>query len=314
MKNLKGILTSSVIAVFLLGSCSLDDDNFDPVEEIPFIPPTPEAFNAMQEEAFNSLKQTETFNAEDGIYFVSDQDVTLNIPANCLVLNGDAITGEVDLEFVEIFERGDMLTTNSTTVGQYQNNDMGQLISGGEFYINVYQDGEELDLSCGGMMLNVPTAITGGTNNDMAPFAGEIDEDGNLVWIEQNTEFWAQEDQSTPSYNAFVDSFGWFNCDVFASAPDPKTSIQIALPEGFDSENSSVYLAREGEPNSLAFIYGEFPIGLEAHIIFLSEHEGDFRYAIQSITIEDNQVIEFPLEDTEVASVEDLTSIINALP
>lgn len=312
MKNLRNTFTLLVATLFLITSCSKDDDGIEPIEEIPFTPPTAAAFKGLQEDAFNSLKQNATFNAEDGITFESAAGVTLAIWANCLSLNGDPVTGAVELEYVEVFERGNMLTTNATTVGKDQSNDLGQLISGGEFHIKAYQNGEELTLDCG-MMISVPADLTGGEVPGMGPFVGEIDEDDNLVWLPQNTEFWIDQQNGT-SYNAFVENFGWFNCDVFIADPDPKTEIQIAVPQGFDNSNASVYLARVGESSSLAFLYGEFPIGLEAHIIFLSEHEGDFRYAIQTITVENGQQVTFTLEETAIATVEELTQVINNLP
>jgi len=313
MKNLRNTFTLLLAVLFLITSCSKDDDAFEPIEENPFTPPTAAAFKALQENAFNNLKQIATFNAEDGITFESEAGVTLTIWGNCLSLNGDPVTGAVELEFVEVFDRGNMLTTNATTVGKDENNEMEQLISGGEFHIKAFQNGEELDNTCG-MMLSVPTAITGGEVPGMGPFVGEIDENDNLVWLPQNTEFWVNPGQGSPSYNAFIENFGWFNCDVFVADPDPKTQIQIAVPQGFDNNNSSVYLARVGQTSSLAFLYGEFPIGLEAHIIFLSEHEGNFRYAIQTITVEDGQQVIFTIEETSIASLEDLTQIINDLP
>lgn len=312
MKNLRNTFTLLLATLFLITSCSKDDDGFEPIEENPFTPPTAAAFKAMQEDAFNNLKQNATFDAEDGITFESEAGVTLTIWGNCLTLNGDPVTGAVDLEFVEVFDRGNMLATNATTVGKDENDEMGQLISGGEFHIKAYQNGEELTADCG-MIINVPADLTGGDVPGMGPFVGEMDEEDNLVWLPQNTEFWIDQQNGT-SYNAFIENFGWFNCDVFIADPDPKTEIQISVPQGFDNSNASVYLARVGESSSLAFIYGEFPIGLEAHIIFLSEHEGDFRYAIQTITVVDGQEIIFTLEETAIASVEDLTQIINDLP
>lgn len=311
MKNLRNTFTLLAASLFLFTSCSISDDA-DPSPFDTFTPPTAAAFKALQENAFNSLKQNAAFNAEDGITFESAAGVTLTISGNCLSLNGDSVTGAVDLEFVEVFDRGNMLTTNATTVG-LDNGEMKQLISGGEFHIKAYQNGEELTLDCG-MMISVPTAITGGEVPGMGPFEGEIDNDGNLVWLPQDTEFWVGHGQGTETYNAFVENFGWFNCDVFVSDPDPKTEIQISVPQGFNNDNASVYLARMGETSSLAFLYGEFPIGLQAHIIFLSEHEGNFRYAIQTITVVDGQQVVFTLEETAIASVEDLTQIINDLP
>lgn len=312
MKNLKHSLVLLATSFFLFTSCETNDDVDPPISD-PFTPPSKAAFDEIQQDAFNDLKQTTTFIAEDGINFESDAGVKLNITGSCLRLDGNPVTGDVDLEFVEVFDRGNMLTTNSTTVGENPSGDRGQLISGGEFHIKAYKNGQELSLACG-MMLNVPTSITGGEVPDMGPFVGEIDENDNLVWLPQNTEFWVGQQDEGMTYNSFIENFGWFNCDVFIADPDPKTEIQIATPQGFDTTNSSVYLAREGETSSLAFLYGEFPVGLNVHIIFLSEQNGEFLYAIQSITVVDGQQVIFPINEMQVASVEDLTQIINALP
>lgn len=309
MKSITSNFLLLFCSLFLFYACKFNDDS----DTMGPLPPLASEFDAIQTDAFNGFKQTVAFMAEDGISFESDAGVMLDITGSCLELNGTPVTGEVNLEYVEVFERGDMLISNSTTVGENQSGERGQLISGGAFNIKAYQNGQELTLSCG-MMISVPTTITGGEVPGMGAFTGEIDADGNLVWLPQNTEFWVGQDDTSTVYNSFIQNFGWFNCDVFIADPDPKTEIQIGVPSGFDNTNSSVYLAREGEPNSLAFLYGEFPVGLNAHIIFLSESEGAFLYAIESITVSDGQQVSFPLDELNLATPEELTQIINDLP
>jgi len=215
---------------------------------------------------------------------------------------------------VEIFEKGNMLATNATTVALDANNEKQSLTSGGEFYIKAFQNGEDLSLGCGGMLLEVPTSITGGAKPEMGPFAGTIDQEDNLIWLPQSSEFWVGQQGDLEVYNAFIENFGWFNCDKFNNDPDPKTQIQISVPQGFNENNSKILIARVGNSNSLAFLYGKLSIGLQFHIIFLSEHEGNFRYAIQTITVVNGQQVIFTLEDTSIASLEEITQIINALP
>ncbi|PKP26853.1 MAG: hypothetical protein CVU03_01425 [Bacteroidetes bacterium HGW-Bacteroidetes-2] len=314
MKNLNQTITILAATLLLFASCSKNDDFNNPLEGISVTPPTAAAFKALQENAFNNLKQTATFDAATGIVFTSERGVKLTIVGGCLTLNENSVTGLVHLEYVEIFEKGNMLTTNATTVALDENNEKQTLTSGGEFHIKAYQNGNELSLGCGGMFLSVPTSITGGAKPEMGPFSGVIDENDNLIWLPQTSEFWIVNQDNMEVYNAFVENFGWFNCDKFISYPDPKTNIQISLPEGFNLNNAKILIARIGDDNSLAFMYGQFPIGLQAHIIFLSEHEGDFRYAIKTITVVDGQLITFTIEETSVASLEAVTQIINALP
>lgn len=296
----------------LLFSCS-DDVTFNNDSV-----PTAQEFRNIQLEAFENLKQTTTFNAETGVVFTSARGVTLNIPANCLTLNGNAVLGSVTLEYVEIFERGDMLTTSATTVGIDGDNNLELLRSGGEFHIEAFQNGQKLSLSSScGMMIHVPTSITGDTDNDMAPFAGALDQNNNLIWTPMNTEFWISNDQQGAmgeSYNAFLQDFGWFNCDRFYNFTGPKTAIQVSVPGGYNQQNSNIFIAISGEPNALGFLYGEFPVGLDVHIIFLTEENGDYKYAIKSMTLGINQQVSFVLNDLSVATIAQVTQIINDLP
>lgn len=316
MKKFNSLLVLAMSVIFILSSCSVDDDGTPIDEEQPILynPPTAEEFKTMQDDVFNSLVQTAQFDAENGIYFTSDRGAILQISPNCLSLNGDLVTGAVDLEFVEIYERGDMLTADKTTTGKKPDNSLEQLISGGQFHIKAYQNGEELTADCG-MLLSVPVDITGGEQEDMSGFVGEINEDDDLIWLPQVGEFWIGQNQGgANSYNAFIEDFGFFNCDYFANFPEPKTEIQIALPVGFNHANSEVYVSISEQPNSLALLYGAFPIGFDLHVIFVSAEGNDFRYAVKSITVEDNHQLIYTIEETTVASYEDLVDAINALP
>src|SRR5690606_24751639 len=113
------------------------------------------------------------------------------INGSCLTKNGDAVTGAVDLEFVEIFDKATMLMTNKPTMGLLPNGDKALLISGGEFYVNATQNGLPLETTCD-FQLIVPTALTGGTDNDMILWNGTIDENGNLAWKEDDRDGAAQ--------------------------------------------------------------------------------------------------------------------------
>lgn len=278
-----------------------------------FEPPTTAEFEALQDNTFGQLLQTITVDiGANGLFFTSPSDVNVFIPGNCLAINGVAVTGSVDLEFLEIYDRGDMLSTNSTTVGMFPAGGSELLVSGGMFFINITQNGQQVDLVCEGN-ITVPTDLTGGTDAAMRPFDGSVNAQGDLEWLETQAELFITPSPTGDIYNTFFSEFGWFNCDRFYNAPDPKTEIMIAIPQEFSQENSNVYLALQGEPNSLAYLYGEFPVGLAAHIIFVSEEEGNYRYAIRTLDLEANQQVIFTLQETTVATLEEITNAINSL-
>jgi hypothetical protein len=61
--------------------------------------------------------------------------------------------------------------------------------------------------------------------------------------------------------------------------------------------------------------YGLIPIGLEVHLIFVTESEGDWSYSIQAATIADGHLSSFDsAEDFIETDTDGLVNAINALP
>lgn len=324
----------TLTCAFTLTSCHNNDDN--DVETIP-LPPSAEAFANIRIDATEQHTQHFQFNAEEGNgTFTSEKGVTLILDGSCLTKDGNAVTGQVDVEFVELFDKGNMLVTNKPTMGVMPDGNKALLISGGEFYINATQDGDPLDMNCF-IQLQIPTDLTGGDDNDMILWKGNIDEDGNLAWEENKNpngdgadgELFIGEREGVPGtqYYAFFNGFGWTNVDRFYNDPRPKTTLKVAVPEGYNHENSAVYLSYDGEANALANLdtylpseavfsehYGQIPIGLEVHVIFATEDGGNWRYAIKAATIEEDGVITFDYFETNIATEAQLTDLINNLP
>lgn len=323
MKNLKHILGTLLLTALVFTSCT-KNDNDDLV-----MPATAQEFDAIRELALEGLTQTFQFNAEDGsVNFTSDKGVEIYINGGCLTKNGVAVTGAVDLEFVELFDRGNMLTTNKPTMGILPNGDKALLISGGEFFVQATQNGVALETNCG-FQMQIPADLTGGVDNAMILWNGIIDEEGDLAWVEEKRDGQGQGGVfgEGNQYYGFFQSFGWSNVDRFYSDPRPKTTILVAVPTGYDNTNSSVYLSYDGEESGLAGLdtydaqtglfsehYGQIPIGLECHVIFATEDGGDWKYAIKAVTIVANGVITFTEGETSVATEAQLTTIINNLP
>lgn len=315
--------------LFLLGvvvaSCSKNDD-----VDSPDYVPSASAFAALREDALET--QTFTFNAEDGsTTFTTAKGVQLTINGNCLTQNGNPVTGEVVVEYSELFDAGSMLATNKSTMGRMPNGDMAVLISGGEFYINATRNGQQLDITCP-MQLVIPGNLTGGAQAGMTLWDGTINEEGDLEWDEQeraNGEGGVFIEQGTggATYYAYFNSFGWTNVDRFYSDPRPKTTILAEAPEGYDFDNSAIYLHYDGLGSSLAKLdtynpatnqfsehYGQIPIGLECHVIFVTEDNGQWRYAIKSVTIVAGEVYVFTLGETILGTEAQMIAAINALP
>jgi hypothetical protein len=116
-------------------------------------------------------------------------------------------------------------------------------------------------------------------------------------------------------YNSFNVEFGWFNCDRFASFTGPMTDIEIIVAEGYDNTNSAIFIAIEGEPNTLGNLYGEYPVGLECYIIFVSvDEDGNWVYAVKPVTLTADASYTFTQDELNTATEAQVIAAINALP
>lgn len=322
-KNIKIFFGTLTIAVASLTSCSSNDDNaiLDPQS---VNVPSAQDFANIRSQALSDITQNFQFNADDGMIFLtSNKGVAISIDANCLTKNGNPVSGMVDLEYVEVFEKGNMLTTNKTTMGIKSNGNKALIITGGEFFLEATQNGDVLDTGCA-MQLEVPTALTGGPDPDMTLWTGNIDSNGDLIWDPQTLNGHGVF-VSGSNYSAFLQNFGWTNIDKFYLDPRPKTTIHAQAPADYNYNNSAIYLAYANEDFGLAILtefengvfseyYGELPIGLDYHLIFTTEVDGEWRYAVKSATLAEDQIITFSIEETTIATTDQLVSIVNALP
>ncbi|PWB22729.1 hypothetical protein [Flavobacterium sp. HTF] len=306
-------------------------DNSDGDDNNVILPPTSGAFKSISEKGVKRNTQNFTITAGNGVVtFTSAKGVKVNINGDCLTKNGNAVTGAVDIEYIELFDKGNMLVTNKPTMGITPDGKKNLLISGGEFFIKATQGGVELQTSCSMTML-VPAALTDGVDNTMTLWRGAIDEAGELAWREvkegadgANGKGGVQGEGA--NYYVTFGNFGWTNVDRFYSDPRPKTTILADVPDGYDNNNSAVYLSYDGEgTNALAKLdtyttaglfsehYGQIPIGLACHVIFVTEDNGQWRYAIKGVTVAANDVYTFTLAETTTGTEAQLVAAINAI-
>lgn len=319
MKILKNILGLILLVVLTLTACKDDD-----APQI--LPPTPQEFDDLREKALEDRIQEFQFNADDGsTVFTTTEGTQITIDGNCLVTPGGGnVSGNITITGLNMYNRGDMLVTNKPTMGSTPDGSKKMLISGGEFLITASKDGNPLESTCA-YTLNIPASLTGGVEQGMKPWNGVINpEDDNLTWEEDTT---AQVFNEGGMYYAFFNDFGWTNVDKFYDDSRPKTTILAEVPDGYNNTNSAVYLSYDGEGAGLANLdvydtnsghfsehYGQIPIGLQCHAIFVTAEGNQWRYAVKSVTIAANDVIQFELNETQLASEAQLTAAINALP
>ncbi|PWA08062.1 hypothetical protein [Flavobacterium laiguense] len=327
-RNLKSIafLFLGTIAMVSCTNDNITDDN-----EIPNIPATATELKEVRTEALTKLKQTFTITEASGsVTLTSEKGVKLMINRDYLRKNGIAVTGPINIEYVELFDKGHMLVANKPTMGLTTDGKKNLLISGGEFYIKATQDGVALE-SVATMTLLVPASLTDGIKTGMTLWLGNLEDPENLVWKNiadaagTNGGKGGVQGEGNNYYVSFG-TFGWTNVDKFYSDPRPKTTILVDAPEGYDNKNSAIYLSYDGEgKNALAKLdtyttaglfsehYGQIPIGLACHIIFATEDNGQWRWAIKAVTVAANDVYTFTLAETTVGTEAQLIAAINAI-
>lgn len=329
MKNLKFCLSLlAASAAFVLVSCSDDDSNGN---LNPIVPPTSEEFKSLYAAALDNHIQTFTLSVnETGVAdFTSDDGVEVTLNTNCLQINGMPVTGTIDVEFIELYDRANLLTTGVGTMGTHPDGTMEMLVSGGAFYVQILQNGVAVDPNSCGYTLRIPTTLTGGMDTEMLLWYGVEDENGNLIWEDANNEQGQGGGIETSNglYWVWASQFGWTNVDRFYSDPRPKTTIFVGVPNGYDVSNSDVFLSYDGEETALARLdtydeetglfsehYGLIPIGLECHVIFVSEHNGQWVYAIKPYTVAEDGMVTISANDLATSTESGLTTLINNLP
>ncbi|MCP2026642.1 hypothetical protein L1276_001786 [Flavobacterium sp. HSC-32F16] len=318
--------------LFLLLTSFISCDNSDVEDNGNIVlPPTSTAFKSISEKGVKRNTQNFTLTAGNGVVtLTSAKGVKLYINGDCLTKNGNPVTGQVDIEYIELFDKGNMLVTNKPTMGITADGKKNLLISGGEFFIKATQGGVELQTSCT-MNMIVPTALTDGFDNLMTLWTGVIDDKGELAWREakanaDGTGGKGGVQGEGANYYVTFGNFGWTNVDRFYSDPRSKTTLLAKAPDGYNNDNSAVYLSYDGEgTNALAKLdtytpaglfsehYGQIPIGLKCHVIFVTESNGQWRYAIKAVTVAANDIYTFTLAETTVGTEAQLVAAINAI-
>src|SRR5690554_295105 len=191
-------LLLSLSLVFASCSSSSDDsgnpgDGGDDNLPTGITPPTAQAFNNLREAALDD--HTQTFNSTLGfntpVEFTSESGAEFILAAGLLARQDNSqFTGDVEVEFVELYDKANMLITGFDTMGKNESGSLEMLTSGGAFFVKMYnkENGDHLRLQIGGggqltggYRLEVPQALAGGLISNLGLWFGKY-EGGSLIW------------------------------------------------------------------------------------------------------------------------------------
>ena len=321
------------LAVLLLGSlttltsCKEKNKPEDPM-------PNGQALHARILNNREAAVQHFTVGGGTGGALTADHGTKIIINPNSIGLNGQPVTGNIDIEFIEIYDKGAMVLQDMSTSGIKPNGDVEALNSAGEFYLNATQNGQQLEV-----LTPISIQSRGVDPADFQPMqvfrAGDALDDGDK-WEEADEDNDGETDDAEghegPGPNGSyvlnsvfdVSDFGWTNLDRWSSYSGPKTILFVDVPDGYDETNCNVYVSYDGE-TGLAKMdiwdttqemftehYGSLPIGKEVHFIMIADIDGQLYYKIQGNTIVDNHIE--VMDNLQPVSEADLNAAINALP
>ena len=115
MKNQIKKIGLLALATIAFASCTNND-------ELTPTPPSAASFFAIKEQGIK--KNTQNFTATAGagtITLTSAKGVVITLNGNTLTKNGNPVTGAIDITFIELFDKGNMLITNKPTMSSVKN-------------------------------------------------------------------------------------------------------------------------------------------------------------------------------------------------
>ena len=170
---------------------------------------------------------------------VGEQGTTIEIDNALVDATGNRVRGAVDIVLIEIYSVPDMILNRKQTLADY-NGQPEILESGGEIFVKVYQNGEELFADGNGTMnIYLPTENTGGPRDNMELYYGEETGD-QVIWkpTGEKVRVVNNESRDGGEYLVMIQNIlGWINVDIIWGAsgePVECLEVKIECPETCD--------------------------------------------------------------------------------
>ena len=321
--NSRNLIKTALGLVLIVLTMSCDKQEDDPTSP----PSTETTLPTSNIELLNFMKQNEidytqkfSINTTEETKIIGKEGTQLIFPANCFqTLDGESVTGKVELNLIEVYKKSDMIFLNKPTMAYNPNGEgLLPLISGGEFKITASQDGKELKIKPN-TTYTLTTKSQDNITSDMQFFTG-IEKNDTLTWVQSDS---SNITINKSDYLLNINALNWINCDYFYSNPNQQSLIRVKLPKGFNINNCSLFISFDGM-TSITQLYGfeeglitsapyyKLPIDLDVHFIALSYINQQPYYSISSSKIQNNHLE--VLSDLKQITKEDLKKKIELLP
>jgi hypothetical protein len=319
MKTLIRILI--VATMFTSGSCKKEKTL---ITDSPVTSSVPDNYSSMEEFYGENCVPLHiyTVDAVTGGDFTTLQGTHVSIPANAFTtLAGGTVTGNVVIQFKDIYKKSDMLLSNKPAQLFWG----GPLKSGGEFFIKALQNNNPIILAANKKIdIEQPAAAAGAEpdtameamgaaldslggaigGNNVNPVPWQPSPDMGLLFNTSGYIF------SLYQFNNPADSGTWCNSDnpyYFPAFPDialtlhPNDDPMIFFTDVFlvfGNINSMVHVYHNFS-NLTDFVYDYAPSGLQCTVVAIGLKDGKLYSSFTPITIGSNaQTVNFTLSET----------------
>ena len=316
--NTKIFLFYLAITAMAISSCQKDTDIFIPdttsvgldtnwVSAVIDLSPVNEVKRLLRKEIV-----VDSIDAAAGGTFQTAEGLTVTVSSNSLLLlNNQPATGKIYVETLLITQRGDMVRHDKPTTS------FGRvLISGGEVFIRLRKEKEELHLA--------PGKTISIKYNDSSPsslmklFYGDESNPERFNWLPTTLNSRDSVRVTSQGYEIVSERLRWINCDYFADSSGARMNIIASLPADFTNSNTSVYLVFKdiksvvgmyGDALSKRFSSSKVPSGKIAVVISITKKGNNSYYlGYQNITtgqtsLNGNQVVPLKPQPTSITDI-----------
>lgn len=249
------------------------------------------------------------------VTIVSPGGLTCRFPAQCCVTaSGQPVTGKVMVQLLLVKKKGDMIAAGKPTAS---NNRL--LVSGGEMFVRLSQNGEELKLAQG-KSITLKYEETQ-PNQGMKVFYGDESNPDRFNWVPADS---AGTSALLPVFtgNNFYEltsgQLRWINCDYFYDTTGVnRVQVVASLSPVYTNANTITYLVFNnlrsvlgmyGNAATKKFQSGLVPIGQPVTIVVISKQDNNYFLGKQTIVTSPNTIPNNPSSNQQLINISPVSS------
>ena len=232
--------------------------------------------------------QSFTANSATTIFLQGAKGSRFSFPSNAFVtMNNQPVSGEVSIEIKEILKPQEMILSNMPTVS-----DGRPLESGGQFFIRVTKNNEELKLAPGKQVQVTVQNVNAQAMQGMQVFNGVVTANGSVNWQLNTNQANVVRSDSTGStlYTMFSDQVNWLNIDKFYNEPQITYTVNVTNTPDINETVVYVHLTGRntafGFPRTPAGFTSDYLIAAQATLVAMCVKDKKLYYDMKPVTLQ----------------------------